>query len=745
MAPTIAPWHDAARMRRYFVVSLSSWLPLFAQSKPQALEPIDMFRLEFQMTLPAEEPHGWLDATHYLVFDPGQPALEGERSWYAVDARTGARQQLVAHDAVAGAFAHLKVPTDALAAIDDAAAWSWNGDHTRFVVNVAKDLFVGGRDGALRRLTDSPEVAEEIVQWSPDGTRVSFVRDHNVFVVPADGGAELAITTAGSADRFFGKLDWVYQEEVWGRGDFRACWWSPDSQQLAFLDLDEAPVKEFTIVAAEPARPAVEVVNYPKAGEPNPQVWLCIAPVAGGAVRRFDVSAYADDDRLIVRVTWAPDSKEVFFQVQNREQTFLDMLAGEVATGSVRKVFHEDSDCWVEPGPEPQWLADGAEFLWLSERSGYRHLYRYGRGGALRGAVTQGEWQVKKVAAVDEPHGVIWYLGDQASPLQTQLYTVPIAGGEPTQITKGRGTHDVTMAPDHAHFLSTWSSAESPPRTFVADAAGAEVRAVTTPALELLHPYGLKAPEFVQVPARDGAPLQAMLVKPRDFAADTRYPVVQFTYSGPHTPRVRDEWGSRDYLWHQLLAQHGFVVLVCDNRSANGLGRRWAKACWRNLGRTELQDLEDSVRWLDQQGIADPARVGIWGWSYGGYQTLFNLTHSRVWKCGVAVNPVTDWANYDTIYTERYLGTPQDNEKGYASSSVVAAAKNLRGDLMLIAAAMDDNVHMQNSLQFLQALQLARKDCDFMVYPGVRHGIETLPQQLHLFGRMLRFFAAKLQ
>jgi len=251
-------------------------------------------------------------------------------------------------------------------------------------------------------------------------------------------------------------------------------------------------------------------------------------------------------------------------------------------------------------------------------------------------------------------------------------------------------------------------------------------------------------PEFHVGPARDGFGMQAMLYKPRGFEAEKPYPTVQFTYSGPHAPRVRDEWGGRDHLWHQLLAQRGYVVFACDNRSASGVGRRFARACWRRPGQSELADLEDSVDWLVQQGCVDPARIAIWGWSYGGYQTLYNLTHSTKWKCGIAVNAVTDWRNYDTIYTERYFGLPATNAAGYDRGSVVQAAGNLHGALLLVAATLDDNVHMQNSLQFLHALQLAGKDCELMLYPGVRHGIETLPQQLHLFGRFLRFLRREL-
>jgi len=348
------------------------------------------------------------------------------------------------------------------------------------------------------------------------------------------------------------------------------------------------------------------------------------------------------------------------------------------------------------------------------------------------------------VIAADEPEGVVYVTSDRDSPLQTHLYAVALTGKTMTRITQGRGTHDVTMAPGNGTFVTRWSDVNTPPCVFLRDVKDQELRAIAKSKPQMLAPFGLSEPQFVQVKTRDGFPMEAMLIEPHGIEAGRKYPVVQHTYSGPHTPRVRDEWGGRDYLWHQLLAQRGYLVFVCDNRSASGKGRKYAKACWRNLGQSELRDLEDGVDWLVAQGVADPARIAIWGWSYGAYQTLFNLTHSTKWKCGVAVNPVTDWRNYDTIYTERYGGLPTTNEKGYATGSVVAAAGDLAGALLLMCAAMDDNVHMQNSMQFLKALQEAGKDCDFMVYPGVRHGIEDLQQQLHLFARFGRFLKEKL-
>jgi len=705
----------------------------------QQLAPIDMFRLDYFMTMNAEDPVAWIDADHYLVFDAGKQP-RGPSNWSRVEARTGRRERYVDKEAL---LASLGKDVDK-AAIESLDAWTWNDSHTRFVLNVADDLYAGGLDGQAVRLTKTPAEKEVGVRFSPDGKNVAFVANYNLHVVPSAGGEVRALTTEGHADLFYGRLDWVYQEELYGRGNFQGYWWSPDSAKIALLRLDESPVEEFVLVSDVPARPVVERTNYPKVGEPNPIVDIGTIVVADGTTRWFDVSGYPAEDRLVVRVTWAPDSSEVLFQVQNREQTWLDMRAGSVATGKSRLLWRETSDCWVEAGPEPQWLEDGAAFLWLSERDGFRHIYKFGRSGEPQGRLTEGEWQVKKLIAIDEVAGFAYVISDKDSPIETHFYRVPLAGGEMQRITEGRGTYDIDMVPGNQAYVAHWSDANTPPCTSLHALNGEFSRDIAKSNPAMMKAFGITEPEFVQVKARDGFPMEALIIKPANFDESKQYPVVQHTYSGPHTPRVRDRWGGRDFLWHQLLAQRGYLVFVCDNRSASGKGREYAKACWRNLGQSELRDLEDAVDWLAKKPYVDGDRLAIWGWSYGGYQTLYNMTHSKKWSVGVAVNPVTDWRLYDTIYTERYGGLPSNNAEGYAKGSVIDAAKNLHGKLMLLVGAMDDNVHMQNSLQFLHAMQQAQKDCDFMVYPRVRHGIGDLQQQIHLFTRFAAFLKENL-
>ncbi|MCA8951291.1 MAG: DPP IV N-terminal domain-containing protein [Planctomycetes bacterium] len=722
--------------------------PVLAQDvavRGRQLELIDMFRLDYFAVVGAEDPVAWIDAAHYSVFDGGENAdpRSPEKAWWAVAARTGEREPLVARAEVGKALSTAGLAAEAVAAIDHQDAWTWSEDHARYVVNAGNDLWGGARGAAPVRLTETPDSEEVGVRLSPDGANVAFIAGYDLHVVPSAGGEVRALTTGGNDDLFYGRLDWVYQEELYGRGNFQGYWWSPDGKRIALLKLDEAPVQEFVLVRSTPARPEIERTNYPKAGEPNPIVDVGVIDVDSGDTRWFDLAEYPSEDRLAVRVTWAPDGAEVFFQIQNREQTWLDMLAGDAATGAVRKVFHEASDCWVEAEPEPVFVADGREFFWLSERDGRKHLYHYRRDGALLGQVTKGPFQVQEIAGVDAERHVVYVRSDRADRLQSDLFAIG-ADGEMRRVTAGSGSWEIELAPDARTFVGRHSDVLSPPSTTLLAVDGEELRAIAPSRVQILAPYGLSEPEFVTVPARDGFEMAGYLIKPPGFDPARKYPALHYNYSGPHAPRVRRTWGSRDLLWHELLAQHGYVVFCCDNRSASGFGREFAKACWRKPGQSELRDLEDGRDWLVEQGFVDPERIAIWGWSYGGYQTLYNLTHSAKWRAGVAVNPATDWRLYDTIYTERYFGLPTTNARGYAAGSVVEAAGKLRGDLLLIAATMDDNVHVQNTFQFLHAMQEAGKDCDLMLYPDVRHGIEDLGQQLHLFGKFRRFLDDKI-
>jgi dipeptidyl-peptidase-4 len=704
----------------------------------------DVFALFDAMQLPAGAHAGWMPEGAAFVSDEGSQPLT------RVDAASGARTALYGAGAMSSAFA-------ALAGIDDALAAEWTANALDYLtdggdallLNAKSDLFYYrlGNEQAVRLTRDPLEEVGETL--SPDGSMVAYISDYNLFVAPTAGGPPRALTTDGDENHLYGRLDWVYQEELYGRGNFGGFWWSPDSRWIAFLILDESGVPAYTIPDHRTTRPEVEVWRYPKAGDPNPIAKLAIVDVAGGAHRLVDLRRYETAEHLIVRVGWTPDSSDVILQVQDRVQTWLDVVAAEPQTGASRVLFRDRTGVWVEPTDAPHWVepaggAEGARFLWLSERDGWRHLYLYGLDGKLEERLTKGDWEVDVCHGYDAASGFVYFSGDKADVKGRQLFRVKLDGSGLEQITKEPGTHNVSLSADFAYFRDEFSSHAVPPRLTLHTIDGALVRKLAEVDPALATDAGLITPEFTKVKTRDGFEMEAMLVKPPGFDPSREYPVVNYTYSGPHAPKVLDRWHDFNGLFHQSLAQKGFLIWVCDNRSASGKGLESVKPVYQNLGPLELRDLEDGLDWLLAQGYADPHRVALWGWSYGGFMTSFALTHSDKWKLGIVGAPVTDWRLYDTIYTERYMGTPQDNPEGYARTSVVEAAAKLHGKALIVHGVIDENVHLQNTLQLAHALQEAGHPFELMLYPGNRHHIRDPKQRRHLYNLMSEFIRTKL-
>ena len=666
----------------------------------------------------------WLkDGTHYLQAMPGASA--GTFQLMRVNAATGEAAPF--HDAARMERALAALPgvkAEDARRLARQRSYQLDAAQTAALINHAKDLFYYSfAENRAARLTD--DAAEEsIEEFSPDGKMVSFVRGNNLYVVDVSGGGrERALTGDGGPKVLNGILDWVYQEEIYGRGNFKAHWWSPDSARIAYLRLDESPVHEFTVVDHIPARQELEVTPYPKAGDPNPLVRIGVVGAAGGATKWLDTSKYKEIDHLIVRVGWKPDGARVVYQVQDREQRWLDLNYGSPQDGKTTTLFRDRTKAWIEPADEGTfWLKDGT-FLWLSDRGGRRHLYHHDANGELIRPVTSGPWEVRSVAGIDQAKGVVYFLSSERSPTADHPYRIRLDGTGLTRLSKREGSHRVSLNPTHTHFFDLWSDLNTPTQTRLHAADGAEVRVVEANPVEALRQYRLGKPEFLQVKTRDGFPMEAMLIRPPDFDPAKKYPVLSFTYSGPQAQQVRDRWGGATYMWHQMLAQKGYVIWVVDNRSASNKGAETAWPVHGNLGELELRDLEDGLAWLKGQPYIDGTRVGLWGWSYGGYMTAYALTHSKSFKLGIAGAPVTDWALYDTIYTERLMRTPQNNPEGYRKSSPLAAAKNLHGKLLLIHGTIDDNVHLQNTVKLAYELQKAGKQFDLMLYPKSRHGV----------------------
>jgi dipeptidyl-peptidase-4 len=405
-------------------------------------------------------------------------------------------------------------------------------------------------------------------------------------------------------------------------------------------------------------------------------------------------------------------------------------------------VLTEEDRFWVNLGPGPFFIKDGEEFLWTSERSGFRHIYRYSSGGRLLAQLTSGDWEVTEIAGVDERGGQVYFISTEAGPLERQLYRVSLDGGARTRITAAAGTHAVSVAPACQYLLDTVSRLRPPPRRVLLDPGGAERAVVDDSGAAVLEDFDLLPAEIVSVTAPDGVALYARLIRPAGFEAGREYPAVVFVYGGPHSQNVRDLWQGPSL--EQVLAHRGFVVWQLDNRGSAGRGHAWESALYREFGAKELADQQEGVRHLVSMGFVEASRLGVYGWSYGGFLTLYSLLHApELFRAGVAGAPVTDWRNYDTIYTERYLGLPSENPEGYRRSSPVFSAANLRSRLLLIHNLQDDNVLFQNTVQMADALQRAGRPFEMMIYPQRTHGVTGTARQ-HLWATIVEFFERTL-
>ncbi len=713
-----------------------------AQSKRLTLD--DLFDPTAKIDFSGTPPSGlmWISDTHYLW--PNTDPKSRETTWAKVEALSGKTERFYDPARMEAAIAKIPgVGRDEAARLARGQALELNSQRTAVLLTIADDLYYYelGSDRVLRLTVSSSKEGE--ASFSPDGTHVAFVRDNNLFVVDIGTQRERAVTSEGGAELLNGILDWVYQEEIYGRGTYRAYWWSPDSTRLAFLQLNERPVPEFTVVDHIPYRQTVEATDYPKAGDPNPTVRLGLARVAGGAPEWIETDKYAPIEFLIVNVGWTPDSKHVVYSVQNREQTWLDLNLADIASHQTTTLLRETSKAWVNENGTPTWLKDGS-FLWVSERSGWRHFYHYKPDGTLIRQVTDGRWEARALHGIDEATGRVYFSGTERSPIGNDIYRIRLDGTGLARLSTAPGTHSATFSPTYQLYIDRWSDATTPTQVRLHRADGTEARVIDENTVAALGAYRLSPPEFLQVKTRDGFTMEAMLIKPPDFDPSRRYPVYQHVYGGPHSQQVRNAWGGTTYLYHQLLAQRGIIVWLCDNRTASGKGVESTWPVYKNFGELELRDIEDGVAWLRQQSYVDPSRIGINGWSYGGFMVSYALTHSTSFAMGIAGGTVADWRDYDTIYTERYMSMPQTNPDGYRKSSPRFAAKDLHGRLLLLHGTIDDNVHLQNTIQFAYELQKAGKPFELMVYPKSRHGVTDPSLVKHMRETMVDFITRTL-
>lgn len=577
------------------------------------------------------------------------------------------------------------------------------------------------------------------VKISPDERWVSFVRSHSVWLVSVADGKQRALTD-GTEEIRKGELDWVYPEEL---DITTAYWWAPDSSAIAYLQMDERKVAQYPLVDFASYAGEADEERYPPAGDANPNVHVFVAPVIGGQARAMDTGA--DTDIYIPRVNWLPDSKHLAIQRMNRTQTVLDLLIGDVASGKTRVALTEKDQYWINVSDDLRFLPDGKQFLWSSERTGYRHLYLYDLDGKEVRQVTSGNWEVSAVQGVDNAKGIVYFTSTQKSPRERHLYRVSLDGSGLTRITKEDGTHGINMAPGTEAFIDTYSNNMTPPRQDLYGADGAHVATLNENKVPELAEYQLSPVQFVSVRSHDGIQLNAFMIKPPDFDPARKYPVLVYTYGGPHAQVVLNAWTGPTFLWHQLMAQKGYIIWALDNRGSAGRGHLFEEPIHFRLGAQELSDQRDGLTYLKSLPYVDGSRIGIWGWSYGGHMTLHAmLDDPQDFKAGFAGGPVTDWHFYDTIYTERYLGLPQKNEESYEESSPIKNAGQLKGKLLIAHGTGDDNVHFANTLSLLNELIEDGKYVEVMPFPGRGHGVSDAPARKLLMERVTQFFLDNL-
>jgi len=679
----------------------------------------------------------WMpDGLHWSTIDRDSA---GRAELWRVDASTGQREKLVS------AAELIKDGSDEPLQIE---GYTFSADARRLLIFAESQQVWRARtkgryyvfDFPTRRLipVSDAEGWQMFAKLSPDGRQVAFVRENDVYVADLSSDEEQRLTFDGSETIINGTTDWVYEEEFGLRDAFR---WSPDGSRLAFWRFDQSPIRTYWLVDAMPLYPELNGVRYPKAGEDNSRVRVGSVELATGVTTWFDTGT--DDDVYIARMEWAASSEEVVIQRLNRHQSQLDLLLGDAETGETSLLFSERDEAWLNANNDLHWIDGGQWFTWTSDRDGFSHVYLYDRSGRMVRQLTRGGWDVTAFHGVDEDAGRIFFTAASESATTRSVYWAPLDGGDMTRITGGRGTHSARFSPDFILFTDTYSSIGTPPVTRLRRVAdGSEVRVLedNTELAAKLEALDLREPEFFTVMAEDGSVLNAWIMKPRDFDPGRTYPLLLYVYGGPGSQTVRDSWGGTRHLWHQMLVRDGILVASVDNRGTGARGREFEKQVYLRLGQLETADQLAAVRQLGGLPYVDGSRIGIWGWSYGGYMALMTslLGGSQV-AAAIAGAPVTSWELYDTIYTERFMRTPQENPEGYSIGAPLSHAEGLEGELLIIHGTADDNVHPQNTLRMIAELEQAGKQFDMRLYPGQRHGVRGSTLSVNLYEMMTRF------
>jgi dipeptidyl-peptidase-4 len=729
--------------------------PLPAQQADSSLLSVQRIYGTREFRSQAFGPARWLgDGSAYTTLEDA--GSERGQNLVRYDSESGGREVLVA--------ARQFIPQDDSLPLK-VEDYAWSPDTRALLIftntkpvwrlNTRGDYWVLERaSGRLRQLggADAKPSTLMFAKFSPDGRRVAYVRENNLYVEDLATGRITPLTTDGSRTLINGTFDWVYEEELMNY--YADGWrWSPNGQSIAYWQLNADQVRDFNLINnTDSLYSQVTPVQYPKAGEANSAARVGIVGISGGPTRWLEIEG-DPRNHYIARMDWAAGSDEVMLQRLNRLQNTNEVMLGDARTGKVRTILAERDSTWVELVDNVTWLNGGKSFTWVSERDGWNHVYVVSRNGKSVRLVTRGSFDVVKVLGTDENGGWLYFLASPDQPAQRHLYRSRLNGKGSPELLSPRsepGTHAYDQAPNFRYALETYSSFGNPPVIRLVRLPGHQVvRTLIDNAGLRSRLAGLKqaSVEFFSVPTEDGIKLPAYLMKPANFDSTRKYPLLFHVYGGPGKSTVNDAWGSY-YLWHLMLTQKGYLVASVDNRGTpSPLGRGWRKSVYGQLGVIETRDQAAAARSLAARPYVDQGHIGIWGWSYGGFMTLNGLfQHPGLYRTGIAVSPVTHWALYDNVYTERFNGLPSENKAGYDRGSPLTYLNGLKGNLLLIHGSGDDNVHFQNSEILIDGLVKANKPFTMMEYPNRTHCIcQGKNTQAHLFELITRYLDQNLK
>jgi dipeptidyl-peptidase-4 len=597
-------------------------------------------------------------------------------------------------------------------------------------------------------LADFDSGKQRLAQFSPKGDLVAFVRDNDIYIYDIEFREEEKITFDGKANALInGYPDWVYEEEF---GFDRGFFWSPNGDRIAYYKFDESKVKEFQMAMYGELYPDQYTFKYPKAGEENSVVSVYVYDLNAMTSKRVDIGN--KKDIYIPRIKWTKNNDKLCVMSMNRHQNHLEFLLADMGKAQPFElktdvIFSEKSDTYIDISDDLTFLADGSTYLWTSQRDGFNHVYQFNMKGEVVKQVTSGDWDVIEFLGYDEVKSNIYFLGSAEGPLEQHVYTQGIKKSDHNKLSENAGNNSAVFSDSFKFYINYHSDANTPSYITLHNSKGKEIRVLADNKSlnKTLKKYDLGKKEFFQFKNSGGTDLNCWMIKPKDFDPAKKYPVLVAIYGGPGHNTVKDSWGGTTGLWHHLMAQEGYIVVSCDPRGTMYRGKEFMHSTYMEMGKLETEDFIDFAKHMQGKSFVDPDRIGVQGWSYGGYMTSLAMTKGAdQYKAGIAVAPVTNWRYYDSIYTERFMRTPQENADGYDNNSPINHVDKMKGSFLLVHGSADDNVHYQNTMEMIDALVQANKEFDLFIYPNKNHGIYGGTTRLHLFNKMTNFLLDNL-